>query len=148
VLDSQTAARFARGLFAALDCGEEGMVELAEARNPVEIFRVYWAGRGRLSGAYWKYGVAGTVGIYVFALLGSLMLLPVALKGHESVLESPIFRVYLLAVYVLLLAYQVIVWVLIWRNARNVQNPFWGHVAKVAVVGGAFLLLVRAFGTI
>jgi cellulose synthase/poly-beta-1,6-N-acetylglucosamine synthase-like glycosyltransferase len=124
------------------------MDELAQARNPVEIFRVYWAGKGRLSGAYWKYGVAGTLGLYVFAMLGSLMLFPAALKGHESVLESPIFRAYLLVVYLLLLAYQVVVWALIWRNARNVQNPVWGHVAKVAVVGGAFLFLVRVFGTI
>ena len=124
------------------------MDELAQARNPIEIFRVYWAGKGRLSGAYWKYGVAGTLGLYVFAMLGSLMLIPAALKGHESALESPIFRAYLLVVYLLLLAYQVVVWVLIWRNAGNVQNPVWGHVAKVAVVGGAFLFLVRAFGTI
>ena len=124
------------------------MDELAQARNPVEIFRVYWAGKGRLSGAYWKYGVAGTLGIYVFAMLGSLMLMPAALKDHHSVLESPIFRGYLLVVYSLLLAYQIVVWVLIWRNAGNVQNPIWGNIAKLAVVAGAFLLLVRAFGTI
>ena len=124
------------------------MDELAQARNPVEIFRVYWAGKGRLSGAYWKYGVAGTLGLYVFAMLGSLMLIPAALKGHQSVLDSPIFRAYLWVVYLLLLVYQFVVWILIWRNAGNVRNPIWGHVAKLAVVAGAFLLLVRAFGTI
>src|SRR5262245_47626244 len=120
------------------------MDELAQARNPVQIFRVYWAGKGRLSGAYWKYGVAGTLGLYVFGMLGSLMLFPVALRGHQTVLESPVFRAYLLALYLLLLAYQIVVWVLIWKNAQNVQNPVWGHAAKVVVVGSAFLFLLRA----
>lgn len=119
-----------------------------QLRNPVETFRLYWAGRGRLAGAYWKYGFAGSLGIYVFAMLGSLMLFPIALKGHQSVMESPIFRGYLVAVYLLVLAYQGVVWVLIWRNAKNVGNPIWGHIAKVVVVGSAFLLLVRVFGTI
>jgi hypothetical protein len=123
------------------------MDELAQARNPIDTFRLYWAGKGRLSGAYWKYGVAGTLGIYFFAMIGSLMLLPVALREHQSVLESPIFQAYLLAVY-MLLAYQVVVWALIWRNARNVKNPIWGHLAKVAVVGSTVLLLVHAVGAI
>lgn len=123
------------------------MDDLARARNPLETFRIYWAGKGRLSGAYWKYGVAGTLGLYVFAMLGSLMLLPAALKNHDSVLDSPVFRAYLLTVYLLLLAYQAIVYVLIWRNARNVRNQIWGHVAKLAVVVGALLFLVRIFRT-
>lgn len=124
------------------------MDDLARARNPLETFRIYWSGKGRLSGAYWKYGVAGTLGLYVFAMLGSLMLLPAALKNHDSVLDSPVFRAYLLTVYFLLLAYQAIVYVLIWRNARNVRNQIWGHVAKLAVVVGALLFLVRIFRTI
>ena len=123
------------------------MDDLARARNPLETFRIYWAGKGRLSGAYWKYGVAGTLGLHVFAMLGSLMLLPAALKNHDSVLDSPVFRAYLLTVYLLLLAYQAIVYVLIWRNARNVRNQIWGHVAKLAVVVGALLFLVRIFRT-
>lgn len=124
------------------------MDELAQARNAIETFRLYWSGRGRLSGAYWKYGVAGTFGLYAFAMFGSLLLVPAALKGHQSVLESPIFRAYLLFVYLLLFAYQIVVWGLIWRNAANVSDPRWGHLAKLVVVASAFLLLARAFGTI
>ena len=124
------------------------MSELEHARNPIEIFRCYWAGKGRLSGAYWKYGVAGTLGLYVLALFGSLLLLPSALQGNESVLQSGAFRAYLFAVFLLLFAYHVVVVILIWKNAKNVQNPIWGHIAKAAVVGGAFFHLVRAFGTI
>lgn len=106
---------------------------------------MYWAGKGRLSGAYWKYGVAGTLAIQAVSLIFGLLLLPTALRGHDSVLQSGFFRAYIFVTFLVLISYQIVVWILIWRNAENVENAIWGHLAKLAVIAAAFLHIVRAF---
>ena len=112
--------------------------------NPFKEFQLHLSGSGRLKSAYWRYGVVWTLILWFFLLLFSLMLLPAALRDHDSVLESPLFRGYLSGVYVFLAIYQVLVWVMVWRNARNVDQPLWGHLAKGVVAFQAAVFLYRA----
>jgi len=121
---------------------------LSEASNPIQIFRIYWAGKGRLSGAFWGYGFAGTLSICAFSIIFGLLLLPVALRGHQSVLESGVFRTYVLVISLALIAYHIVVWILIWRNAANVENQIWGLVAKLAVIASASLAVARIFSSL
>ncbi|MFA6902214.1 MAG: hypothetical protein WC236_03930 [Gallionellaceae bacterium] len=121
------------------------MEDNKKPENGLDVFRLLLAGKGRLSTAYWGFGVKGTIFIYIFALLGSLLLLPMALKDHRSVLESPIFATYFMVVYLILIAYQILVWVLIWRNAKNTDTIFWGYSAKFAVGFGVILFAFKTY---
>ena len=105
--------------------------------------RKHWAGEGRLSRAYWGYGGVGTVILLFFAIIGSFMILPSALEEDPSLLGSAVFRDYLIGVYVVLNVYQVFVGILVWRNAGNVENPIWSHVARLVVVLGAMGLVYQ-----
>lgn len=110
------------------------MIAPTRPRNVVENFLVHLAGRGRLSTAYWGFGVGGTLLISVVAVLVAFFLLPSALREHQGALDSPKFMAFVAATYWILIAYYVLVTVLIWRNAYNVVNRIWGHLARLIVV--------------
>ena len=119
------------------------MSEIDRPKNGIDAFKLYWAGKGKLTVAYWGYGVVGTLVIYFLAMTISLLLIPFAYKEGSSILESSIFINYLLGAYIFLVVYQVLVWVLVWRNAKNVTKKFWGHIAKAGVVGGVIMFLIQ-----
>ncbi|HEY7672608.1 MAG TPA: hypothetical protein VIC71_10355 [Gammaproteobacteria bacterium] len=98
--------------------------------------RDHLAGKGRLSRAYWGYGAVGTAILMVVVVIGAFFLLPFVVD-EADILSSPVILGYAIGAYLVLVAYQVFVGVLIWRNAMNVDNPTWGHVARVSVVLGA-----------
>ena len=112
------------------------MEKIDKPRNGIDIFRNYWRGYGKLSVAFWGYGVVGTFILYFFAMLGSLLLLPTAYQEGRSLLESAQFSRYLTGVYILLLGYQFVVWILIWRNSKNASRKIFGYIAKASVVVG------------
>lgn len=102
---------------------------------------MHLAGRGKLSSAYWGFGVGGTLLIFLASVLVALFLLPSALREHQGALESPGFVTFLAATYWILAVYHVLVAVMVWRNAYNVANRFWGHLARLVVVAGLALLI-------
>jgi hypothetical protein len=103
--------------------------------------RAHLSGKGRLSRAYWWYGAVGTAILLLLVLIGAIFLVPFALDANTDILASPVIFGYVIGAYVVLTAYQVFVGVLIWRNSMNVDNPVWGHVARVMVVLGALGLI-------
>jgi hypothetical protein len=103
--------------------------------------RAHLSGKGRLSRAYWWYGAVGTAILLFLVLVGVFFLVPFALDASTDILASPVILGYVIGAYLVLTAYQVFVGVLIWRNAMNVDNPMWGHVARVVVVLGALGLI-------
>jgi len=112
--------------------------------NGFEAFRLYWQGKGKLSTAYWGFGVVGSFVISLLAMFGILFIVPSALRNGGSVWESTAFRVYLAVVYLILLGYQIVVWILIWRNAHNTSKPIWSQLAKMVVAFSAVLFLYQA----
>jgi hypothetical protein len=120
------------------------MSDTASVPNDVDTFKRYWAGKGRLGTAFWGYGYVASFVLAFLAMLFSLFILPFALRDHSSVLESPLFRGYMLAVSLVLLGYQLIAAVLIWRNAPNSSSALLGNLAKAFVLLNAFSLLVFA----
>ena len=114
-----------------------------QPENGLDIFKLYWAGKGKLSVAYWGYGFAGTFAIYVFAMIGALLLLPTPTEESDSLFDSRPFAIYVALVLVVLTIYQFVVWILIWRNASNTSHPIWALLAKVAVASGVILFLYR-----
>lgn len=67
--------------------------------------------------------------------------MPSALREHQSVLDAPHFVAFLEATYWVVMAYEVLAAVMIWRNAYNVANRIWGHLARLIVVLGLILLI-------
>jgi hypothetical protein len=117
----------------------------ATASRAIENFRRYWAGNGELADAYWGYGFAGGW-ILTFALIGlGLLLFPNALTHYNDALFSPIFRGYLIVARLTLWAYQGLVCILIWRNAKNASIPLWKHVARIYVGAFAFLFVIKLY---
>ncbi len=112
------------------------MRKIDNPRNGIDIFKNYWRGHGKLLNAYFGYGFVGTFILYFFGMLGSLFLLPFTLEEGKSILESKVFSVYIVILMVVLLAWQIVVWILIWRNAKNASHSVWGYVAKFAVLSG------------
>jgi hypothetical protein len=115
-----------------------------QAGGFIHDVRLHWSGKVELKTAYLRYGLVYTFILWFFALLGSLMLLPAALREHETVLDSPVFRGYLAGVYVFLCLYQLFVWIIVWRNAHNVPNIAWAYAAKIGVVFSAIWFVYRA----
>ena len=114
----------------------------------IDDLRKHWAGKGRLSRAYWGYGGVGTLVLFFLAIIGAFMILPSALEESVSLLDSAVFRDYLMGANVVLSAYQVFVGILVWRNAGNVENPIWSHVARLVVVLGAIGLVYQIVSAI
>jgi hypothetical protein len=113
----------------------------SEPQNGLDAFRLYWAGKGKLSTAYWGFGVVGSSVVFLLMALGGFFFVPTALREHDSVFASPLFNAYLLATNLLLLTYQIVVWILIWRNAPNSSNAAWGNLAKAVVALGVVYLV-------
>jgi hypothetical protein len=119
------------------------VVQPDKRRNVVESLMAHLAGQGRLSSAYWGFGVGGTLLISFSAVLIAFFLLPSALRKHHGALESPEFVTFLAVTYWILAAYHLLVAVLVWRNAYNVMNRLWGHFARL-IVAVSLVLLVGA----
>jgi hypothetical protein len=137
--------RWPRAIAGALDFGVsmESTTE-QQPSNGFQAFLIYWRGNGKLGTAYWGFGFAGTLILYFLAMLGLLFIAPFVHESDTSVFESTVFRVYLAIVFLVLLGYQIMVWVLVWRNAHNTSNPFWSQLAKAAVAVSAVAFLYQA----
>lgn len=107
----------------------------------LEAFRLYWAGKGELSVAYWGFGVVGSFIILFLSMLGLFAVTPFAQESSGSVLESSAVRIYFSAVLLVLLAHQVLVGILVWRNAHNTGNPLWSQLAQGVVALGVVFFL-------
>jgi len=117
------------------------MESTQQPSNGFEAFRLYWAGNGELRVAYWGFGVVGSFILSFLSLLGLFFVVPFADKNGGSIFESTVFQIYFTVVLLVLLAYQFIVWVLIWRNADNTSHPIWSQLAKAAVALSAVFFL-------
>jgi hypothetical protein len=91
------------------------------AHNATQNFRRYWAGEGSLADAYWGYGFGGGWILALLLFLIGLALFPSAVTHYNAALASPVFRGYLVFARLTLFAYQAIVCILIWRNARMLR---------------------------
>jgi len=116
------------------------MEEMIEPKNGIETFKNYWNGHGKLSVAYWGYGVVGTLILYFICMLGSLIFIPLAYEEGKNLIETTIFQNYLALIYLILLLYQFLVWTLVWQNSQNCRNILWGYIAKFIVISGALSL--------
>jgi hypothetical protein len=118
-------------------------VASAIAHNTIQNFRRYWAGEGSLADAYWGYGFGGGWILVLLLFLIGLAFFPSAVTHYNATLASPVFRGYLVFARLTLFAYQAIVCILIWRNAKNASIPLWKYVARIYVVAFVVMFLVR-----
>src|SRR5258706_12832451 len=101
--------------------------------------RAAWRGEGTLAWAFWGFNFGGGMLLAVVGAFGFLFLIPFTLGEHRSVLESPVFRSYLLIVFLAYFAYVVAWVVMIWRCSFNVGWRGWGYVGRSVM----FLWLLR-----
>jgi hypothetical protein len=113
------------------------------AHNATQNFRRYWAGEGSLADAYWGYGFGGGWILALLLFLIGLALFPSAVTHYNAALASPVFRGYLVFARLTLFAYQSIVCILIWRNAKNASIALWKYVARTYVIAYAIVFLLR-----
>ena len=119
------------------------MESTQQPANGLEAFRLYWAGKGKLRVAYWGFGVVGSFILSFLSMLGLFFVAPFAKSEGGSIFESTAFNVYFTVVLLVLLSYQIVVSILIWRNAHNTSNPVWSQLAKAAVALSAVLFLYQ-----
>jgi hypothetical protein len=112
---------------------------LAISHNAIQNFRRHWAGEGGLADAFWNYGFGGGWILILLLFAVGLVFFPSAVTHYNATLASPVFRGYLMFARLVLLAYQAVVCILIWRNAKNASIPFWKYVARIYV--GAYVLM-------
>src|ERR1700723_3399753 len=110
--------------------------------NAIQKFRRHWVGEGSLANAYGEYGFGGGWILLLLLLLIGLVSRPSAVTHYNAALASPAFRGYIVFARLTLLAYQAIVCILIWRNAKNASIPLWKYVARIYVVAYVFMFLV------
>jgi hypothetical protein len=115
----------------------------AITHNALQKFRRHWAGEGSLANAYWDYGFGGGWILLLLLFLIGLVLFPSAVTHYNAALASPVFRAYIAFARLTLLAYQAIVCILIWRNAKNASISLWKYVARIYVVAYVLMFLVR-----
>lgn len=111
----------------------------------MRVFMAHLAGRGRLSTAYWGFGIGGSVLFAVVLVLASLVLMTRSVSEEGATIENPALQSFLSGAIWFFLAYQVLVAVLIWRNAFNVSSPVWGWLARGIVLAAAGVLSVGLF---
>jgi uncharacterized membrane protein len=113
-----------------------------------QTLRLYWAGKGKLSVAYWGFGVVGSLLLSIFCAFGVLFVVPFASKDGSDILESTAFQLYVVVILVILLAYQVVASIVIWRNSNNTTKPIWSQLAKASVALSAVLFLYEILNQI
>jgi peptidoglycan/LPS O-acetylase OafA/YrhL len=112
-------------------------------RTPSSGLVACLSGRGRLSVAYWGYGVGGSLAFAVLVVIISLALMGGGSSTSLETAGNSRLAVFLGASSWAFLAYQVFVAILVWRNAFNVENPIWGWLARGLVVSAAIILGFR-----
>jgi hypothetical protein len=112
-------------------------------RSLIRAFIAHFAGQGQLSTAYWGFGVGGSVLFAVVLILASLVLMTRSISEEGATIDNPALQSFLSGAVWIFLAYQVLVAVLIWRNAFNVGNRMWGWVARGLVLAGGGGLVFR-----
>lgn len=83
----------------------------------------YWRGQGRLWTVYWLYGV-----------LGSTLLAAIYLALLPQRADVPWLYALMLLAFA---AYTVWILVSVWRCAFNVENTFYGHLARGLTIAWA-----------
>jgi O-antigen/teichoic acid export membrane protein len=102
-----------------------------DVRHP--IVRL-WKGAYPLKVAYWGWGWFG----------GLVLLVLTSVLAAAAPTGSIGTAVLLLALSVVLLTYQIVVWVGVWRSSRrHTGKPVWATLAQASVIVGVTLLIVR-----
>lgn len=112
-------------------------------RSLLQAFIAHIAGRGRLSTAWWGFGIGGSV-IYIVVLsLVGLFLMTRSVSEDGATVENQSLQLFLSRAGWTFLTYQILVAILVWRNAFNVGNPIWGWVARAMLIVGFAGLIFR-----
>lgn len=122
--------------------------EAPAKRTSVRVVLALASGRGRLSTAYWGFGVGGSVLFAVVVAITGLVLMTRAVSHEGTTVENLALQYFLSFAWWAFLAYQLFVAILIWRNAFNVRNPMWGWLARGIVIAIGGLLGARVVWTL
>ena len=94
----------------------------------------HWNGEGTLAWAYWGFGVGGGLILLFILAFSFLFVLPFAYAPNRSILHSPLFTGYLVAVGLLYISYILATAVMVWRCGDNVRWPGWKYLSRAAVL--------------
>jgi hypothetical protein len=121
--------------------------EAPATRTSGRVVLTLLSGRGRLSTAYWGFGVGGGVVFAVVVAIIGLVLMTRSVSHEGATVENPALQYFLSSAWWLFLAYQLFVAILVWKNAFNVGNPIWGWLARGIVIAAGGLLGARLVWT-
>ena len=117
------------------------MERIDNPKNAWEILKNYWHGHGSLSVAYWKFGVMGNFILLFIACISFFFLIPAVYEEKTSMMDHPAVGLFFYCVYLIFCAYQLFVWYLVWKNARNAKEPFWGWLAQAQIISGIYYIV-------
>ena len=99
------------------------------SRSIIVFIKEHWHGNRKLSSAFWRVGVAGTVLVWLFLLAAAIG------RGLlQTLIGPPNKSVFYITYFSVLGAWQIFAWVSIWRCARNTKTIVWTYLARILVI--------------
>lgn len=110
---------------------DSGVIEQTHPvfRSTIVFIQEHWRGNRKLSSAFWRVGVAGTVLVW-------FLLLAAAIAGNllQTLTGPPSKSVFYITYFSVLGIWQIFAWVSIWRCAPNTKTIVWTYIARILVI--------------
>jgi hypothetical protein len=108
------------------------------SRSIIVFLKEHWQGKRKLSSAFWRVGVAGTLFIFI-------ALLAAAIAGNllQTLTGPPNKSIFYITYFVVLGVWQIFAWVSIWRCSKNTKWIVWTYSARLVVIAFALLFILN-----